>query len=59
MAAISDRPNNEEKAMSFKNIKEMIDISETRLGKITSYVPNWVTVLYTVLASSLSDLLQV
>jgi hypothetical protein len=31
--------------MSFKNLKEWTDISETLLGKIKIYAPKWVTVL--------------
>jgi hypothetical protein len=39
MTAVCDRRNNEEKAMSFKNLKEWTDISETLLGKIKIYAP--------------------
>ena len=34
MTAVCERSNNEEKAMSYKNVKEWTDISETLLGKI-------------------------
>jgi hypothetical protein len=34
MTTVCDRSNNEEKAMSFKNVKDWTDISEILLGKI-------------------------
>jgi hypothetical protein len=57
--AVCDRPNNEAKTMSLKNVKEWTDISETLLGKIRVRSLTELTVLYTVLANSLSSLLQV
>ena len=40
MTTVRDRPNNEEKAMSYKNVKEWTDILETLWGAITSYTLN-------------------